>query len=281
MHSFIHCFLLQKLGTSRIEPKSITPDDTEVLESNFAEKIKKLLFESEKQDVAINQLSKAIDFCESRIEFKNSITRVETERLLRLAYIRKVLYAEEMSRIKNRIENKIEYHQRANILLKDISLPLKKYINRPNCDNTNGMTEWYFVVVIEGNNTWSSGVVECPSSSVRLYFEEEFAIPNLTADFKMSVEIYRMFSNKDLLTDQDRYDFGNDRKESESSQISLTCPSPNILLRKIKRWLTFSSKNCKTPVHKDSMFQHCGSLELKLKDLNRKGPWTLVWVKKN
>ena len=275
-------FSLQKLGTSRNEPKSVSSDYTKDLEPNSAEKIKKLLLESEKQEVAIKQMSNAIDFCESRIEFKNSITRVETERLLRLAYIRKILYAEEMSRIKNRVDDIAEYHQRADILLKDISLPLKKYIHRPNCENTNGMTEWYFVVVIHGVNTWSSGVVECPSSSVRLYFEEEFAIPNLTADFKISVEIYRMFSLKDLFTDQDRYDFGSERNESDSNQISAACPSPGILSRKNKRRLTFSSKKLKfkTPVHKDSMFQHCGSLELKLKDLNLKGPWTLVWVKK-
>lgn len=239
--------------------------------------MKKLLADVDIQQTVIYQASKALELCNSMRAFIASPERVESERLLMLAKLRKKAAQDEISRLTSQSADHGLYCERGELTLKELSLQLREDVLRRERQGGD-VVEWFICVVTEGSTVWATQAVECPTSSPRLYFPGQLSIPGLPPDFRLTLTVYSLKMPKQLMFNhEDKYRI----QKSSGGHRRSTCPSPQMLLRRSEKRRTLTSPKqheIRFSGIQESSFVVSGSLDLMLHDLNLKSPWPLSGV---
>ncbi|XP_011502644.1 PREDICTED: anillin-like protein 1 [Ceratosolen solmsi marchali] len=268
-------------GSVKDETKSMC--NQEILPSNvnpeLRDNVKKLLDEVELQQTLIYQASKALELCNSMREFIASSERVESERLLVLASLRKKAALEEIRRMIGQTCDIEPCRERAEVILKELSLQLREDVLRRERQNGD-IVEWFVVVISEGLTVWATHAVACPISSPRLYFPGQLLIPSLKPDFRLSLRVYSLKLQQILYNHEDKYHI----TQSIAGTKNSSCPISKKLLK--RSWRAEKKKSAISPKQyeirfsgvKESAFVMCGSIDFVLQDLSLSSPWPLTRV---
>ncbi|KAL3286106.1 hypothetical protein HHI36_000619 [Cryptolaemus montrouzieri] len=169
--------------SSSVEHTSET-DDSSVHKHN-KDVLEKLMNELQKQACTIMQVSKAIDLCSKVKELNESIEKIEAERILLIATIRKEILIEEMTKVEYEDVNDMK---NGFVRLSDLSVPLT-WSNEPNSKYTR-----FFVCLFRcGATLYSSGVL-LPDEDMMLKINKSFCFEELPADFEINFEIYSIYA---------------------------------------------------------------------------------------
>ncbi|OXU31558.1 hypothetical protein TSAR_007398 [Trichomalopsis sarcophagae] len=248
--------------------------------NDLKDNVKKLLAEVDIQQIVIYQASKALELCNSMRAFIASPERVESERLLMLAKLRKKAAQDEISRLTSQSVDNGLYCERGEITIKELSLQLREEVLRRERQGGD-VNEWLVCVVTEGATVWATQAVECPTTSPRLYFPGELTLPGLPPDFRLTVTVYSLKMPKQLIFNhEDKYRI----QKSSEPRRSLTCPSPQTLLRRSEKRRTLTSPKrheIRFSGIQETSFVVSGSVDLMLHDLNLKSPWPLSGIRPN
>ncbi|XP_001601636.1 uncharacterized protein LOC100117378 [Nasonia vitripennis] len=263
----------QPLNQSQDLLPNINPND-------LKDNVKKLLAEVDIQQTVIYQASKALELCNSMRAFIASPERVESERLLMLAKLRKKAAQDEISRLTSQSVDNGLYCERGEITIKELSLQLREEVLRRERQGGD-VIEWLVCVVSEGATVWATQAVECPTTSPRLYFPGELSLPGLPPDFRLTVTVYSLKMPKQLMFNhEDKYRI----QKSSEARRSLTCPSPQTLLMRSEKRRTLTSPKqheIRFSGIQETSFVVSGSVDLMLHDLNLKSPWPLSGILPN
>lgn len=227
----------------------------------------------------MNQAAKALNVCHTMKEFTDSSERVESERLLLLASLRRKSALEEMKRITS--EESVDggkefYGERGEITIKDMSLNLHECINREAQDGES--IEWFVVVVSQGLEVWATRAISRSTNDLRICLPEAISMPNLTPNFKILVEVYSLKLRRSTYDHDEKYRIHNKHKRSSS------CPpffvSPTKMLKKTERPLSPKIAYNQSSRNRNTSFVLAGLVELFLHDLSLSSPWPLMLVRK-
>ena len=241
-----------------------------------AEKIHHLLRQVSMQQTLMSQATKALNLCQTIKEFTESPERIESERSLLLANIRRKRALEEIRRLTSNpnANNNTFLGEKGEVTIKEMQLNLRSCVRREFQDGES--VEWFVIVVTQGITVWATQAVVCPINSAKIIFPETITIPNLTPDFKILLEIYSMKLKKATYNHEEKYRISRHRR-------SASCPIPKILtspskLLKLERPLSPTISDIQTST--GSSFQESGYTEFFLHDLSLSSPWPLMLVRK-
>lgn len=218
-------------------------------------------------------------------EFTDSSERIESERLLLLAGLRKKCIVEEIKRITSPPEeNKNErnvFGQRGEITIGGMTLKLKGSIRRE--ENTEEMVDWFVLVVSQGLKIWATRPISYQQSEDSMIsFPDEISIPELNSNFKINLEVYTMRVRKTSFNHEEKYHIRNRHRRSTSCP---PCPSilvsPTKLLKKMERPCTPPKIHCGHDAYRNqtTAFVLSGFVQLFLHDLTLSSPWPLILVR--
>ncbi|XP_076181276.1 anillin isoform X2 [Ptiloglossa arizonensis] len=202
---------------SRIqEPSVVTPDATQVDVKNeitlVQEKVKRLLDEVCKQQTVIGQASQALNLCTSTVEFNDSREQVEGERLLLVATHRRQAALNEVQRLK--VEGTLrpvtpgspEVQESGSLTVSAITLPLKREYLR----NIGTNTCLHFVCLMRHlEEIVATPVVIAEPGDSCLRFPSTIKLHHLYNDFKITVEIYSLQTQPEVLPHEIKYHINN------------------------------------------------------------------------
>ncbi|XP_065082931.1 anillin-like isoform X2 [Ochlerotatus camptorhynchus] len=179
------------------------------------EKIKKLLDEVCKQQTIISQTSQALNLCAATIEFSGSTESVEGERHLLVATHRRQAILDEVQRL--RVEGCIRLPgaptEKGRLTVKDITLPLKQdYIRKLASDTISGH---HLVCLLKYNDTvLATQSVPTLPGLLSVRFPDVLQLANVYADFKITMEIYGMTAQREVLPHEIKYHIAMNKKGS-------------------------------------------------------------------
>lgn len=179
------------------------------------EKVKKLLDEVCKQQQIISQTSQALNLCASTIEFSGSTESVEGERHLLVASHRRQATLDEVQRL--RIEKCLRPmgspNEKCCLSIKDITVPLKQdYIRKLAADAVPGHN---LVCLLKYNeNVLATKTIPTLPGLVSVRFPDVLQLTNVYADFKVTLEIYGMTAQREILPHDVKYHISNNKKNS-------------------------------------------------------------------
>ncbi|KAJ8674219.1 hypothetical protein QAD02_005481 [Eretmocerus hayati] len=277
--------------------------DSDVYSPNLRERVEKLLAKVDIEQTLTYQAGKALELCNRSREFVTSSERVECERALVLAQLRKRAFLDEIGRLTGRVRRAGSasglYCERADLQISDFSLPLRDDALRRGYDPP-GSCEHFLIVIQEGTRLWASQPVSCNYSSAigRLYVPGKLTLEDLAPDFRILVRIYSLQMQQQIVMNhEDKYRIkakdGSCRvSNKEANGRRKACPSPKKLIKSWKPLVLGTSADssssssyqtsgigdiCFAGLRK-SAFSVCGSVELGLQDLQLKSPWPLAEV---
>ncbi|XP_076380284.1 anillin-like isoform X2 [Megalopta genalis] len=172
------------------------------------EKVKNLLDEVCKQQTIIGQASQALNLCTSTVEFNGSREQVEGERLLLVATHRRQAALNEVQRLK--IEGTLkpvtpgspEVQESGSLTVSAITLPLKREYFRNNGTNTC----LHFVCLMRHlEEIVVTPVVVAEPGDSCLRFPSTLKLHDLYNDFKITVEIYSLQTQPEILPHEIKY----------------------------------------------------------------------------
>ena len=230
------------------------------------EKLHRLLHDLNLQQNFIYQASKALDYCHTMKQFKDSPEQIESHRLILLSNIRKQAIFNEIIRLAKK-PNESLLKGSADITVEDITLTLKEEVLRRE-RQVEGVTEWFIIVISHGVTVWATHATACPINSTRMYFSGRFSAPNLNSDFNINLKVYSLKINKSTFNHEEKYHTSKEEKHK-------MCPSPTNLLKRSERPLSPRSHEVKFSGLKESSFDLMGVADFELCDLNLKSPWLL------
>lgn len=179
------------------------------------EKVKKLLDEVCKQQQIISQTSQALNLCASTVEFSGSTESVEGERHLLVASHRRQAALDEVQRL--RIEKCLRPmgspREKGCLCIKDITVPLKQdYIRKLAADAVPGHN---LVCLLKYNeNVLATKTIPTLPGLVSVRFPDVLQLNNAYADFKVTLEIYGMTAQREILPHDVKYHISNNKKNS-------------------------------------------------------------------
>ncbi|KAL1399337.1 hypothetical protein pipiens_008288 [Culex pipiens pipiens] len=179
------------------------------------EKVKKLLDEVCKQQTVIAQTSQALNLCAATIEFSGSTESVEGERHLLVATHRRQAILDEVQRL--RVEGCIRPPgaptEKGSLTVKDITLPLKQdYIRKLASDSISGH---HLVCLLKYNETvLATKTIPTLPGLLSVRFPDELQLSNVFADFKITMEIYGMTAQREVLPHEIKYHIAMNKKGS-------------------------------------------------------------------
>lgn len=179
------------------------------------EKVKKLLDEVCKQQTIISQTSQALNLCAATIEFSGSTESVEGERHLLVATHRRQAILDEVQRL--RVEGCIRPPgaptEKGRLTVKEITLPLKQdYIRKLASDAINGH---HLVCLLKYNDTvLATQSVPTLPGLLSVRFPDVLQLANVYADFKITMEIYGMTAQREVLPHEIKYHIAMNKKGS-------------------------------------------------------------------
>ncbi|KOX76275.1 Actin-binding protein anillin [Melipona quadrifasciata] len=194
------------------EPTSPISDTTKLDTKSEAilvkEKVKRLLDEVCKQQTIIGQASQALNLCTSTVEFNGSREQVEGERLLLVATHRRQAALNEIQRLK--VEGSLkpvtpgspEVQESGSLTVSAITLPLK----RDHFRNMGISTCLHFVCLMRHlEEIVATPVVIAEPGDSCLRFPSTLKLNDLYSDFKITIEIYSLQTQPELLPHEIKY----------------------------------------------------------------------------
>ncbi|XP_011196764.1 anillin [Zeugodacus cucurbitae] len=216
----------------------IDTDDTHLVE----EKIKKLLDEVCKQQTVIAQTSQALNLCAATIEFSGSTESVEGERHLLVATHRRQACLDEIQRL--RVEKCLRpvgsLRDKGRLTVKEITIPLRQdYIRKLAADTISGH---HLVCLLKYNEyVLATKTVPTLPGLLAVKFPDVLTMNNVYADFRITLEIYGMTAQREVLPHEVKYHINLNKKcgiktpKKKSSENRLVMPpvqspaGPNVV----------------------------------------------------
>lgn len=180
------------------------------------EKVKKLIDEVSKQQNVISQTSQALNLCAATIEFSGSTEAVEGERHLLVATHRRQAALDEVQRL--RVEGSLRPSgapkERGRLSIKEITVPLRQdYIKKLASDTISGH---HLVCLLKYNeNVLATRAIPTLPGLVSVKFPDTLQLHNVYADFKVTLEIYGMTAQKEILPHEIKYHIAMNKKSSK------------------------------------------------------------------
>uniref|UniRef100_A0A1Q3EXX1 Putative actin binding protein anillin n=1 Tax=Culex tarsalis TaxID=7177 RepID=A0A1Q3EXX1_CULTA len=199
-------------GGNSTATATTSSDENEFL---VQEKVKKLLDEVCKQQTVIAQTSQALNLCAATIEFSGSTESVEGERHLLVATHRRQAILDEVQRL--RVEGCIRPPgaptEKGRLTVKDITLPLRQdYIRKLASDSISGH---HVVCLLKYNETvLATQTIPTLPGLLSVRFPDELQLSNVFADFKITMEIYGMTAQREVLPHEIKYHIAMNKKGS-------------------------------------------------------------------
>lgn len=294
------------------------PVDNPTVNSKIREevenKIQRLLDEVMRQQTILKQTSQALNLCASTVEFSGSSESVEGERHLLVATHRRLACMNEVQRL--RVEGMLDRmgsaKERGILTIKDITIPLKQtYISRLANNEING----HHLLCIVKYNEFVLATRTLPTlpglTSVK--FQDILTLKEVYADFKVTLEIYGMTAQREILPHDIKYHIQTPNKKRFKGKLqesNLTKPptqspgGPNAVrtpalvrygyiifsIREIKQksWVIQETAAGVSPLNGnvylkiDSKFEvdvdHCGFLTM-YDDVSGLGAWHRRWCR--
>ncbi|XP_029408021.2 anillin isoform X4 [Bactrocera dorsalis] len=187
----------------------IDTDDTHLVE----EKIKKLLDEVCKQQTVIAQTSQALNLCAATIEFSGSTESVEGERHLLVATHRRQACLDEVQRL--RVEKCLRptgsLRDKGRLTVKEITIPLRQdYIRKLAADTISGH---HLVCLLKYNEyVLATKTVPTLPGLLAVKFPDVLIMNNVYADFRITLEIYGMTAQREVLPHEVKYHINLNKK---------------------------------------------------------------------
>lgn len=277
-------------------------------------KIQKLLDNVMQQQTVISQTSQALNLCASTVEFSGSTESVEGERHLLVATHRRLACLNEVQRLKvEGLMNRVgAAKEKGTLTIQEIIIPMKQtYISRLANDEISGhnllcLVKYNEVVLATKTLPTLPGL-----KSVK--FQDLLTLSEVYADFKITLEIYGMTAQREILPHDIKYHIQTPNKKRFKSKLqesNLTRPpiqspgGPNAVrtpalvqygyiifsLREIKQksWVINETAPGVSPLNGnvylkiDSKFtvdvNHCGFLTM-FDDISGFGAWHRRWCR--
>ncbi|XP_065367691.1 anillin isoform X2 [Calliphora vicina] len=191
-----------------------TQSDSELDDANLVQdKIKKLLEEVCKQQQVIAQTSQALNLCAATIEFSGSTESVEGERHLLVATHRRQACLDEVQRL--RVEKTLRPvgapREKGRLTIKEITIPLRQdYIRKLSLDTISGH---HLVCLIKYNeHVLATKTVPTLPGLLAVKFPDVLQLNNVYADFKVTLEIYGMTAQREVLPHEVKYHINFNKK---------------------------------------------------------------------
>ncbi|XP_043276866.1 uncharacterized protein [Venturia canescens] len=265
---------------ARETPPAVPSLPSEACETD---KVRELLQEVNVQQTLINQATKALNLCNAMKEFTDSSERIELERLLLLAGLRKNCVIEEIKKITSSEENKFErncYGQRSEITLSEMKLNLRETMDREG--DIEEMVDWFVLIISQGFKIWATRPMSYQRmKDPKICFPDVISLPELSSNFKIQVEVYTMKVRKSSFNHEEKYRIRNKQKRGASCPpFSNILVSPTKLFKKIDRPCTSPRIHYSHQAfgNKATAFVLSGFVELFLHDLTLSSPWPLMLV---
>ncbi|XP_023708576.1 anillin isoform X2 [Cryptotermes secundus] len=260
------------------EPEPEEFSSEEEMESNkeaVCNKISELVGEVKKQEIMISQATQALNFCYSTIEFSGSAEQVEGERLLLAATHRRQAALHELQRL--RIEGSLrpkgcssELSVRGSLIISNVTLPLTRdYLH------TVAAGEWchhYMYLVRSQEQVVASQVLAATSENLRheggaaLLFPGSVKLSGLYSDFKVTLEVYILQTNREVLPHDVKYHILG-KKDGSGNKLRLT---PKKLLKQESRMMRPSVESPAGPsAVRSPAFKMSGYMVFSLQELRR------------
>lgn len=189
--------------------ESDVPEDSYLVQ----DKIKKLLDEVCKQQQVIGQTSQALNLCASTIEFSGSTESVEGERHLLVATHRRQASLDEIQRL--RVENSLRPlgapKEKGRLTVREITIPLRHdYIRKLSADTISGH---HLVCLLKYNeHVLATKTVPTLPGLVAVKFPDTLQLNNVYADFRVTLEIYGMTAQREVLPHEVKYHININKK---------------------------------------------------------------------
>lgn len=265
---------------SRTQESTDTYPDVQLNAKNeiilVEEKIKRLLDEVCKQQTIIGQASQALNLCTSTVEFNGSREQVEGERLLLVATHRRQAALNEVQRLK--VEGTLkpvspgspEVQESGSLTVSAITLPFKKGYFR----NMNTNTCLHFVCLMRHlEEIVATPVVIIEPGDSCLRFPSTLKLNDLYSDFKITVEIYSLQTQPEMLPHEIKYHINNGNGSSINSNNcnkKLANKTPKKFLKQESRLVMPSVQSPAGPsAVRSPAFQLSGYVIFSLKEIHR------------
>ncbi|XP_076622147.1 anillin-like isoform X2 [Colletes latitarsis] len=262
------------------EPSDTVPDVTQIDARNEAtlvqEKLKRLLDEVCKQQTIIGQASQALNLCTSTVEFNDSREQVEGERLLLVATHRRQAALNEVQRLK--IEGTLrpvtpgspEVQESGSLTVSAITLPLRREYLR----NIGTNTCLHFVCLMRHlEEIVATPVVVAEPGDSCLRFPSTLKLNDLYSDFKITIEIYSLQTQAEILPHEIKYHInnvngcGNGNNNCNKKMVNKT---PKKFLKQDSRLIMPSVQSPAGPsAVRSPAFQLSGYVIFSLKEVHR------------
>lgn len=182
-------------------------------------KIQRLLDEVMRQQTIISQTSQALNLCASTVEFSGSTEAVEGERHLLVATNRRLACLNEVQRLKVEGMSRIDApKEKGTLSIQEIIIPMKQtYISRLANDEING----HHLLCLVKYNEFVLATKTLPTlpglKSVR--FTDLLLLNEVYADFKITLEIYGMTAQREILPHDIKYHIQTPNKKRFKSKL--------------------------------------------------------------
>ncbi|XP_068084364.1 anillin-like [Anabrus simplex] len=261
--------------TRNPEVNSQPPDESSAnTEIAVRHKISSLLDEVSKQQNVISQVSQALNLCSATVEFSGSAEEVEGERLLLLATHKRQAALHEIQRLKvegtlkpiTEVGDAVDVAERGTLTLCDITLPLKKeFVRHMAADDTC----YHFVCLVRSQEqVLITPVLAATTGNLRhgqsIVWNAPLQLFNLYNDFKVTLEVYSIQTDKEILPHDIKYHIGN---KKDGNKLRLT---PKKLLKQDSRLMmpTVQSPAGPSAVRSPS-FHLAGYVVFSLREISR------------
>ncbi|XP_076221746.1 anillin isoform X3 [Nomia melanderi] len=239
------------------------------------EKVKRLLDEVCKQQTIIGQASQALNLCTSTVEFNDSREQVEGERLLLVATHRRQAALNEVQRLK--VEGTLkpvtpgspEVQESGSLTVSAITLPLKREYFRNNGTNTC----LHFVCLMRHlEEIVATPVIIAEPGDSCLRFPSTLKLHDLYNDFKITVEIYSLQTQPEILPHEIKYhiNHGNGNNSNNNCSKKLVNKTPKKFLKQESRLIMPTVQSPAGPsAVRSPAFQLSGYVIFSLKEIHR------------
>lgn len=183
-------------------------------------KIQRLLDEVMRQQTIISQTSQALNLCASTVEFSGSTEAVEGERHLLVATNRRIACLNEVQRLKveGMMMRDTGSKEKGSLTIQEIIIPMKQtYISRLANDEING----HHLLCLVKYNEFVLATKTLPTlpglKSVK--FTDLLSLNEVYADFKITLEIYGMTAQREILPHDIKYHIQTPNKKRFKSKL--------------------------------------------------------------
>ncbi|XP_059608129.1 anillin-like [Phlebotomus argentipes] len=178
-------------------------------------KIERLKEEVQKQHQIIAQASGALNLCASTFEFSGSTEAVEAERHLLVATHRRQAAQDEIQRLKveQTLRPRGSPQDHGKLTVKEITLPLRQDYIRKLASNT--ISGQHLICLLKYNETvMSTKTVITLPGLLAVKFSDELTMTDVYEDFKITLEIYGMDAQNDILPHDVKYHIAGSKKQA-------------------------------------------------------------------